>query len=105
MNREEAHEETLKIVEYVAVEFKDIFPDAFVHCTTDNPKIYQSSNPCMYSWHLKALNGILNLNFSPRYQQTDEQVMNSDWSCVRTFFVDMRHTDNFLKFLIENVKI
>lgn len=105
MNRKEAHEVAQNIAKYVNNQFKDIYPDAFLHCTTKDPEIYRNANPCMYSWYLKAVKAIQNLDFSPRYQQTDKERIVSDWSCVETFFVDMRHTDNFLKFLIENVKI
>lgn len=105
MNRKEAQEVAKKIARYVNHEFKEIYPDAFVHCTTDDPEVYNISNPCMYSWYLRALDGIQNLDFSPSYQQTDEEAMESDWSCVERFFLDIVRTDDFLKFLIENVKI
>ena len=105
MNRKEADEVAKWIMKYVNHKFKNIYPDAFVHCTTDDPEIYKSANPCIYSWYLKAVRGINNLDFSPKYQQTDEETVESDWSCVEKFFVDMWHTDDFLKFLIENVKI
>ena len=105
MNSKEAHEVAKKIVIYVNHQFKDIYPDAFVHCTTTDPEIYKSANPCIYSWYLKAVNAINNLDFSPKYQRTYDETIESDWSCVKTFFVDMRHTDDFLKFLIENVRI
>lgn len=105
MNRKEAHKVAQNIAKYVNNQFKDIYPDAFLHCTTKDPEIYKSANPCIYSWYLRALNGILDLDFSPKYQQTYDETIESDWSCVETFFVDMKHTNNFLKFLIENVKI
>lgn len=105
MNRKEAYEVAQKIRKYVNHKFKDIYPDAFVHCNTNDPETYKSANPCMYSWYLRALNGILDLSFSPRYQQTDEERIESNWDCVQRFFVDMKDTNDFLKFLIENVKI
>lgn len=105
MNRKEADEVAEKIAVYVNHKFKDIYPDAFVHCSTTDPEIYRSANPCMYSWYLKAVNAIRNSDFSPKYQQTYDEGIESDWSCVERFFVDIWHTDDFLKFLIENVKI
>lgn len=104
MNSKEVDKITRKIAKYVAHKFKDIYPDAFVHCTTTDLKTYKNSNPCIYSWYLKALNGIQNLDFSPQYQQTDEECFESNWDCVERFFLDITKTDNFLKFLIENVK-
>lgn len=105
MDRQEAHSVAEKIARHVRVKFEEIFPDAFVHCSTDDPDIYKVANPCMYSWYLKALNGVLNLDFSPKYQQTDEERLESDWSCVQRFLDDIRLSDDFLKFLIENVRI
>ena len=105
MNRKEADEIAKKIAIYVNVKFVEIYPDAFVHCTTDDASIYKEANPCMYTWYLRGLRGIQNLDFSPKYEQTDEETVESDWSCVNRFFMDMKMCDDFLKFLIENVRL
>lgn len=105
MNYEEANTMINGSLALVAEKFEEIFPDAFVKIKTIKPEEYNNANPCMYGWYMALLRGITSLQFSPKYSQTDEESMESDWSCVHRFFTDMMEAEDFLRFVVENVRI
>jgi hypothetical protein len=85
--------------------FLELFPDTFVKCNTLDSKIYNEANGCMYRWYMATINGINRMNFSPKYSQTRQEMINNDHSCVKRFADDLLTTDNFLGFIVENVMI
>lgn len=85
--------------------FLELFPDTFVKSTTLDSKIYAEANGCMYRWYMATISGIYKMDFSPKYCQTREEMINNDHSCVKRFCDDLLATDNFLGFIVENVMI
>lgn len=105
MNYKEANELINVSIALVAERFEEVFPDVFVKVKTIKPEEYQNANPCMYSWYMAAVRGMCELNFSPTYYQTDEEALAGDWSCIDRFVANLQETNDFLKFLIEHIKI
>ena len=105
MNYKEANKLINASIALVAERFEEVFPDAFVKVKTIKPEEYKNANPCMYSWYMAVVRGMGELDFSPAYSQTLEETLEGDWSCVDRFVADLQETDDFLKFLIEHVKI
>jgi hypothetical protein len=106
MDYSEAHELVNKtILPAINTGFRRVLPDTFVKCTTRDEEVYRNANGCMYRWYMAAISGVSKLNFSPKYSQTKEEMIEGDWSSVQRFYDDMLVASDFLKFLIENVEI
>lgn len=106
MNYGEALELVHKeIIPFIAFKFEKVYPDAFIKCHTKDEEVYKKANGCMYQWYMVAVNSILKVRFSPKYSQTREETIAGDWNCVQRFYEDLQTTEDFPKFIIENVMI
>lgn len=81
------------------------YPDTFDKCKTLDQKEYDAANPCTYSWYMNICNSFFMFNFSPKYFQTEEEMLNSDWSYVKRFVDDFEKSKNWQAFLFEHMKI
>lgn len=84
--------------------FLSNYPDTFIKCTTRNKEEYESANGAMYSWYMKLVNISLT-NLSPKYTQTNEEAINSDWSCIGRFVDDFEKCDNWQSFIFNHITI
>lgn len=85
--------------------FINSYPDTFIKCSTKNKEEYESANGCMYSWFILLLNAFSKFNFSSKYSQTKDELINSNWSCIKRFVDDLEKEENWQKFIIENINI
>ena len=94
-----------KILVEIHRRFEDKFPDVWIKSTTDCKETYERANGCMYKWYMKTISAVSSKDFSPKYQQTYDETINSDWSVVQRFYDDLLVVEDFLKFIVENVMI
>jgi hypothetical protein len=94
-----------KILPEIHRRFEDKFPDIWIKSRTDCKEVYEQANGCMYKWYIKTISAISKKDFSPKYQQSYNEVVSSDWSVVQRFYDDLLTTEDFLKFIVENVMI
>ncbi|MDD5649092.1 MAG: hypothetical protein PHF86_01555 [Candidatus Nanoarchaeia archaeon] len=105
MNYLDAQKEEDRFNKILHNKFINNYPDTFIKNSTRNKEEYDSANGCMYSWFIILINAFSHFNFSPKYSQTKNEIINSDWSCVKRLVDDFEKEDNWQSFIIEHIKI
>lgn len=83
--------------------FETSYPDVFECC--DVQKLNEEPvNGCMYSWYFKFFQAGEYPTFSPKYRQTNQEMIDGDDSRMYNFISDFYVIDNWQAFLIENLK-
>ena len=72
-----------QIIPLIHERFERTYPDTFVKCTTKDGDVYKTANGCMYSWYIAIISAASRFNFSPKYQQTREEMIASNWQIGR----------------------